>query len=331
VSPLPPVRVSWRPLVVGGVVGAGVAFVLLSSFFRHWRGPLDSILTYATYLGRGAGKSTDHVHPFNQYLKWFFWYPYQYKGKWVYTELFIAVLAGVGAIRALWPHRKVGADGLVLRGNMLHRFLVFYTVFVLFVYSRLSYKTPWCGLGFLHGMILLAGVGAVAIVRLMPARWWLRLPVALLLCVPAVHLGWQAYRMNYVLPFEHRFNPHVYGATTPAFKRLVRQIEDVTARWPEGKGTAIVVATQDAWPLPWYLRDFRKVGYDEKPKAGDVGVPILVFQALPGIDLDPAVNAALEERYHVESHGLRRGVMLALCVRRDVWDAFLKGKAASGK
>ena len=52
-----------------------------------------------------------------------------------------------GAIRALWPHRKVAADGLRLRGNMLHRFLVFYTVFLLFVYSRIAYKTPWCGLG----------------------------------------------------------------------------------------------------------------------------------------------------------------------------------------
>lgn len=330
ISPLPPVRVRWQPLAVGGIIGGLVAFVLLSSFFRNMRGPVDSILTYATYLGRGAGKSTDHVHPFDQYLKWFFWYPYQYKGKFVYTELFIAILAAVGAVRALWPHRAVTADGLVLRGNMFHRFLVFYTVFVLFVYSRIAYKTPWCGLGFLHGMILLAGVGAVSIVRLVPVRWWVaRVPVALALCVPAWELGRQSYRMNYVLPFEHRVNPHVYGATAPAFKRMVEQLDQITAAWPEGKDTPIVIATADAWPLPWYLRSYRKVEYSDKPNASDVGVPLLVFQSVPGIDLDPTVSAALDEKYQTEAYGLRRGVILALCIRRDVWDTFIARRSAA--
>ena len=36
---------------------------------------------------------------------------------------------------------------------------------MLVVYSAIPYKTPWCLLGFLHGMILLAGVGAVVLVR----------------------------------------------------------------------------------------------------------------------------------------------------------------------
>ena len=41
------------------------------------------------------------------------------------------------------------------------RFLGFYTLLMLVAYSAIPYKTPWCLLGFLHGMILLAGAGAV--------------------------------------------------------------------------------------------------------------------------------------------------------------------------
>ena len=37
-------------------------------------------------------------------------------------------------------------------------------------YSAISYKTPWCMLGFLHGMILLAGIGAVALIRMLAQR-----------------------------------------------------------------------------------------------------------------------------------------------------------------
>ncbi|MFI5379500.1 MAG: flippase activity-associated protein Agl23 [Tepidisphaerales bacterium] len=48
----------------------------------------------------------------------------------------------------------------------LLRWLAIYTLVLMAVYCRISYKTPWCALGFLHGMILLAGVGAAAIIHL---------------------------------------------------------------------------------------------------------------------------------------------------------------------
>ncbi|HEX2974040.1 MAG TPA: hypothetical protein VHP11_17035, partial [Tepidisphaeraceae bacterium] len=44
-------------------------------------------------------------------------------------------------------------------------FLASYTVLLTAAYSAVPYKTPWCLLGFLHGMILLAAVGAVALIR----------------------------------------------------------------------------------------------------------------------------------------------------------------------
>ena len=68
------------------------------------------------------------------------------------AELCICAVVG-GA--AGWVRKGVqAADSRVLR------FLCFYTLLMLVTYSAIPYKTPWCVLGFLHGMILLAGAGA---------------------------------------------------------------------------------------------------------------------------------------------------------------------------
>ena len=45
------------------------------------------------------------------------------------------------------------------------RFLGFYTLLMATAYSVIPYKTPWCLLGFLHGMVLLAGIGAVRLLH----------------------------------------------------------------------------------------------------------------------------------------------------------------------
>ena len=47
----------------------------------------------------------------------------------------------------------------------LPHFLALYTILLTAIYSAISYKTPWCLLSFFHGMILLAGIGAAALVE----------------------------------------------------------------------------------------------------------------------------------------------------------------------
>ncbi len=50
------------------------------------------------------------------------------------------------------------------------RFLAFYTLVLTGLYAIIPYKTPWCMLSFLDGMILLAGVGAWAILLGFPGE-----------------------------------------------------------------------------------------------------------------------------------------------------------------
>ena len=133
-----------------------VSSLLFSSFLSHPRGIVDSVRAYAIYLDR-AGAASWHFHPWDYYLRLLIHFPAE--GTPLWTEGLIVVLAVFGGA-AGWSKRGVpGADSRVLR------FLGFYTLLMLVVYSAIPYKTPWCLLGFLHGMILLAGTGAVFLVR----------------------------------------------------------------------------------------------------------------------------------------------------------------------
>ena len=78
-------------------------------------------------------------------------------------------------------------------------------------YSAIPYKTPWCLLGFLHGMILLAGAGAVVLVRRARAPRT-RALVAVLLAAAAAQLGWQAHAASFRFAADPR-NPYVYAHT----------------------------------------------------------------------------------------------------------------------
>ncbi len=165
------------------VVGAGLSALLFSSFGRNPRGVLDSYTTYFYYLGRASGEGTTgrHVQAWDYYFRMLFgpqrgdteWWPDgaaapAWLGKWPFAarlatrplywpELPIALLALMGLVAAVWG-RGIAAARLPAA-----RFLAAYTLLMIGVYSAVPYKTPWCVLSFLHGMILLAGIGAGAL------------------------------------------------------------------------------------------------------------------------------------------------------------------------
>jgi predicted membrane-bound mannosyltransferase len=56
------------------------------------------------------------------------------------------------------------------------------------VYAAIPYKTPWCVLGFLHALILLAGVGGARLIEVSSTRLARRL-VAAILGAAVAHLG----------------------------------------------------------------------------------------------------------------------------------------------
>lgn len=250
-----------------------VWLLLFSSFFTHLAGLLDSVRTYLPWLKRAGGHSP-HVHPWSFYLHRLAWFhPAKGPG---WSEGLILVLAAVGAVVSLLG-----------RKSPLHGFLALYTVILTAIYSAISYKTPWCLLSFFHGMILLAGVGAAALVEFLRARALKVAAVTALLGMTA-QLSWQAWRASFVYPADRR-NPYVYAQTVPDLLNLVGRTEALARVAPEGHGTVVKIIAPDSdyWPLPWYLRRFKNVGwYDKLPD--DPFAPIVVVSS--------KLDARLDER-----------------------------------
>jgi len=259
-------RAGWKRLVpsilFAVAVGAAVSAAFFSSFGKNPSGIADSYSTYFHYLGQASGEGSvgRHVQPWHYYFRNLFWWPAEPGRFW--SEGLIAALAFAGMVAAVVG--KAFDD----RQRRFARFLAMYTVLLTVVYAALPYKTPWCSLSFLSGMILLAGVGMAAMLKALPNVWWKGLSVVVFVAF-LVHLGWQAYEASFVF-YEHRQNPYVYSHTTDDVPLLVDCIRELAERHPDGTAMHIqaICPDHDYWPLPWYLRGFATVAWLDAIPAG---------------------------------------------------------------
>ncbi len=312
-------------LIAGLVAGAVVSILFYSSFLTNPRGILDSVRTYTTYFDRAGGNSL-HIHPWYYYLKMLIYSRYGDGPRW--TEALIVFLAVVGFIAAMTK------KGLSSANVHLLRFIGFYTLVLTVVYSVIPYKTPWCMLGFLHGMILLAGVGAVMLVKLMP-NVLPRLIILLLLFVGSIHLTWQSYLSNYKY-YSDSLNPYVYAHPTTEVFTITEKIEEYASAHEDGYNIPVDVICPegDYWPLPWYLRSFKEIRWSNEVVNDTPSAPLII--ASP--DVEAALTnklyslTPLQERqmylylfdkpYYV---WLRPQVKVLGFVRKDLWDRRNKG------
>ena len=307
-------------LAVGTAIIAACLF--LSGFGSNWRGPLDYFRAYTPWLKR-AGGTEMHRHGAGYYLQILCWS--HTPGHAVYTEGLIVALALVG-IAAAFANRikfSVLSPGLT-------RFIALYTVFLTLIYSITPYKTPWCLLTFLTGLIFLAGVGADVLLRIVPGKI-AKAVVAILLLAGAVQLEGQAKRASYAT-YADPDNPYVYAQTVPDVLNLYERMNALAEASPQHNQTVIQVASLDGyyWPLPWYLRRFDadSVGYYAGEIPPGPAAPIVIASS----DLDEALTKRLGDNYIMTGYtGLRPGVTYETFVRMDLWAAYLQWKRARAK
>ena len=218
----------------------------------------------------------------------------------------------------------------------LLRFIAFYTVIMTVLYSVIPYKTPWCLLGFLHGMILLAAVGAVAVVKLIPIAM-VRIIVALLLVVGGAHLIWQAYLGSYRF-YADPCNPYVYAHTSSDVITIAQQVEDVARVHPDGHNMYIQVICPggDYWPFPWYLRCFSNVGWWHEVDEKTPSAPLII--ASPSVEkelmrklyeLPPPGQKNLYVPLFDSYMELRPQVELRCYITKDLWDSYQQHQSQS--
>jgi len=319
-----------RHLLAGLAAAVIISVLFHTSFLTNPHGILDSLRAYTTYFER-AGHNSLHIHPWYYYLKMLVYYRYGKGPPW--TEALIVILAGIGFFAAMAKKEVSFADtGLV-------RFIAFYTLILTVAYSIIPHKTPWCMLGFLHGMILLAGVGAVVLLRLISNRP-LRIVIVLLLSAASAHLAWQSYLNNYKY-YANSSNPYVYAHPTTEIFTLVDKVEFYARAHPQGRRMYIEVICpgHDYWPLPWYLRSFSQVSYSDRVAADEPPASLIIAS--------PEVEDDLRKKFYDESVPfeqrhlymylidkppyyirLRPGVELLGFVRKDLWDTSHQGPDA---
>ena len=299
----------WAVLAAVGVA-ALVSTAFYAAFGTHLQGVVDGWRAWPTYFQRAGGQGL-HDHPWHYYLRMVLW-THNAPGP-VWSEAFIVGLAAVGAFAAL-----VGR-GLGTASRPLARYVAVYVVLMTVVYSAIPYKTPWCFLGPMHGMVLLAGLGAVALVR--GLRWWPLQGVAVVALVAgAGQLACQAERTCLDEHFvADRRNPYVYAHPVRDVVRLGERVDALAALHADGQAMVVKVISPDYWPLPWYLRRMERVGYwDDVP--ADPVAPVVI--TTPG--LAEAVDAHLPAGYVSSYYGLRPERVLLLYVEPGLWARFIE-------
>jgi len=269
-----------------------VNVLFYSSFFTNYpKGVGDALKT----LNLWRQRTHEHEHPWYQYIYWL-----------LQEEGALMVLGGLGALIAVW-----------CANNRLAIFLSLWSFGLLAAYSLVGYKTPWIGLNFIVPLALTSGYTLdVAYQKLrefqQPAAF---IAVAVLL---AAFCGYQLYQLNFV-HYDDDQLPYVYAHTKREMLTMVDQIERIAKKNGTGTDTGIAIVSPDYWPLPWYFRNYTKVGYYQQ--IVPTNEPIIIGETAQ----EDQLNATYGDRYDLLNSGadegaypLRPGVDLLLYVRRDV-------------
>ena len=280
-----------------------VNVLFYSSFFTNYpKGVNDSLQTLALWRKR----THEHAHPWYQYIRWL-----------LQKESIVLVLGGIGALIALWR-----AD------NRLVLVVAQWAFGLLAAYSLVGYKTPWIALNFIVPLALTSGYALDVFYRKLR-----EFNQPLFFLAPAVLIvafcGYQMYQLNFVY-YDDDKHVYVYAHTRRETLVMLDQIDQIATQMKTGHDTGVAIVSPEYWPLPWYFRDYKRVGYYQKvvPTTepviiGSVGQEEEIkatygdqYQQIDSSKLnDPRI---LADRNPNGSFSLRPGVDLLLYVRKDV-------------
>jgi predicted membrane-bound mannosyltransferase len=152
----------------------------------------------------------------------------------------------------------------------------------------------------------------------------LKLLTGLILLAFTGQLATQAWRAAIEYAADPR-NPYVYAQTSPDILNLVEHVKAVSASSPQRNRMLIqVIAPENEyWPLPWYLRQFDRVGWYDRYPSGPHAPVVVVSTHFPE-DLEAEKTHASAGRFE-----LRPQTFFELYVADDLWRAYLSKQNAN--
>ncbi len=276
-----------------------VNILFYSSFFTNSKGVWDAVEAYKVW--KKTGESGFHGYGWYKYLQWLVIDKANTPGgaKWEFGEepaLFL--LACAGALLALRETRR--------------RFPLFAALWgfgLLAAYSLIKYKTPWLVLSMLVPFAITGGYAIDWLYR----RYSRTLALGVLgvaLLVAAI----QTVQLNYVHYDNDRY-VYVYAHTKREYLDLIREINRIAERAGTKYETGINVAAPEYWPMPWYLRDYKRVGYQSRVTPAATTDAVIIASTSQSAEMQ-ATNGANYQL--VKTYPMRPGVTLNLYARRDL-------------
>ena len=222
-------------LFVGFVIFVAINILFYSSFFKNYpQGVWDSLKTFSIWTKTGTKQ---HVHSIYTY------------GNWLFSQESPLLLLGLlgAAISVLKPR------------NTFALFCGLWAFGLIAAYSLVPDKTPWLTLNFIVPLALIAGYGVQMLYELASRR--AVVPIIVLLVATGVST-YQTIDLNfYNYDNDAGYYVYVYAHTTRGMLSLVDQVDKIASREPDKAATGITIVSPDYWPLPWYFRNFTRVGY----------------------------------------------------------------------
>lgn len=322
-------------LVTAVAVLIAVYVLFYSSFVTNYpQGVYDSLKTFQFWTKTGQEA---HKHPPSTYLWWL-----------VQQESPLLVLGAMGAILVVLKPVKSFA-----------LFAALWAFGLIAAYSLIAYKTPWLSLNFIVPLALISGVVIDWIYDELrkwevskELRWGMLAGILLLATGPLPGLarifdgvaysittnsfkglasieihpktfipGYQTIDINFLnYDNDNRYYVYVYAHTRRETLKLLDEIDKVAVRTHQGVETGITIVSPDYWPLPWYLRDYKRVGYHGQMTPSTE--PIIIAKQEQAAE----VQATFGDRYQQVQSGfntagsfpLRPGVDLLLYTRREL-------------
>ena len=125
--------------------------------------------------------------------------------------------------------------------------------------------------------------------------------------------------LNFVHYDDDRYT-YVYAHTRREMLALVDEVNGVAIRSGTGSDMGVTIVSPDYWPLPWYFRDYKRVGYYQR--VVPTTEPLIVGSVAQQAELTATYSDRYQQiRYPGTSDGsyaLRPGVDLLLYIRRDL-------------
>jgi uncharacterized protein (TIGR03663 family) len=282
-------------VALSALVFAGLWVAFYTSFFTNAKGFNDSFKTFQVWSKTG---SVAHVKPFLTYVYWLF----LREG----ALLFLGALGAIFSVLAL--------VGVFRPRNAFSLFSTLWAFGLLAAYSLIPYKTPWLALNFVVPLALVAGFGVQSIFDLEGGQ--MRFTGVLLLLAISFS-AYQSIDLNFI-NYDNDDNTYVYvyAHTTRGLLDLVKQVDNI-AKEEDGARTGITIVSPDYWPLPWYFRNYTRVGY--YGRLAPATEPILIASEVQKADVQANYGEVYQQVMSNQSDGsfeLRPGVRLLLYRRR---------------